>query len=223
MKHRVKTVSVLLLLAAVMSAWAQQSATVRSATGKVEYRTAPGAPWQAVSVGLELPLGAGISTGFGARATLEFGYTTLVVESLSRLTLEDLIEREGAVETDLMLNVGRVRAEVRDAAGLEHNFRLRSTQATAAVRGTDFVFDGVNIQVFSGVVTMLNRFSQGSSVGGGGRSSVPDDERPPAGGEGLEQLLAVIPYAPGSGERETGSGAGTDGEPKPGTLVFDYC
>ena len=220
MKQRVLAITLLLLLLAAVAVAAQQTATVRSVTGKVEYRSAPTEAWQAATVGTELPLGTTISTGFGARATLEFGYSTLTVEALSRLTLEDLMEREGVVDTDLMLNVGRVRAEVRDAAGLEQNFRLRSTQATAAVRGTDFIFDGVNIQVLSGMVTMLNRFNQGSSVGGGERSSDDDEQRPPSGGDFLEQQLTVNPYAPGSDERPTG---GTDDEgPRTGTLVFTY-
>lgn len=220
MKYRTVCIVLSLLLLWAAAAAAQQSATVRQVRGKVEYRLATAPGWQTAAVGTELPLGATISTGFGSRATLEFGYTTLVVEALSRLTLEDLVERETAVDTDLRLNVGRVRAEVRDAAGLEQNFRLRSTQATASVRGTEFIFDGVNVQVISGIVTMFNRFNQGSTVGGGEKTSVPVDDPPPSGGDFLEQLLAVIPYAPGSEERESGSG-GSDRVGGAGSVVFE--
>ncbi len=220
-----RTVLILIVLMAAGVLSAQQTATVRATTGKVEYRTTPGASWQAAQVGAELPLGTTISTSFGARATVQFGFSTLQIEPLSRLTLEDLVQRDGAVDTSLRLNVGRVRAEVRDAGGLEQNFQLRSAQATASVRGTEFSFDGVNVQVFSGAVTMLNRFNQGSTVGGGEQSSVPDDDPPPSGGDYLEQLLAVIPYAPGSEERGSGSGdGGGSGEgPVPtGGLMFNY-
>lgn len=219
-----RTVLIITILMVASMLWAQQTATVSAITGKVEYRATPTASWQAARVGVELPLGTTISTSFGARATVQFGFSTLQIEPLSRLTLEDLVQREGAVDTSLRLNVGRVRAEVRDAGGLEQNFQLRSTQATAAVRGTEFSFDGVNVQVFSGAVTMLNRFNQGSTVGGGEQSSVPEDDPPPSGGDYLEQLLAVIPYAPGSEERQTGSGdgSGSEGPVPTGGLMFNF-
>ena len=217
MKKGSITIAMLLVCGALV---AQQTATVRAASGKVEFREAGTAAWRPAAVGAELPLGATISTGFGSRATLEFGFSTLVVEALSRLTLEDLVRREGAVDTTLRLNVGRVRAEVRDAGGLEQNFQLRSAQATASVRGTEFSFDGVNVQVLSGVVTMFNRFNQGSTVGGGEKSSVPEDDPPPSGGDYLEQLLAVIPYAPGSEERGSGSG-GSGGSGGAGSVLFE--
>ena len=70
---------------------------------------------------------------------------------------------------------------------------------------------------------MFNRFNQGSTIGGGEQSSVPDDEPPPSGGDYLEQLLAVIPYAPGSEERQTGSGdEGADTGIATGGLAFDW-
>ncbi|TVQ37303.1 MAG: hypothetical protein EA384_12550 [Spirochaetaceae bacterium] len=223
MKYRTVSLVLSLLLLCAAATAAQQSATVRQVHGKVEYRDSAAAAWRTAAVGDQLPLGATISTGFGARATLEFGYTTLVVEALSRLTLEDLVERAGSVDTDLRLNVGRVRAEVRDAAGLEQNFRLRSAQATASVRGTEFIFDGVNVQVISGIVTVFNRFNQSSTVGGGEKTSAPEDDPPPSGGDYLEQLLAVIPYAPGSEERETGRTDGGSGDGLlTGSLEFVY-
>lgn len=146
-------------------------AVVRSLSGTVEFQET-GGDWQPLVEGYELPLGARISTGFGSSAVLELGLAVLEVDSLSRLTIEELVEREGVIESDLYLESGRVRADVSRTEVRRQDFRLRSTVATAAVRGTSFEFDGRNLDVTTGIVELANLRGRSSTVPAGYRSRV---------------------------------------------------
>ena len=96
-----RLIVVALLILAALSPLLGQNAIVRELSGKVEYRLGNGA-WQGATAGQQLALNATISTGFGASAILQIGAATngsvLEVSQLTRLTLEELIEREGGGE-----------------------------------------------------------------------------------------------------------------------------
>ena len=187
MKRYLMTALVSLLLCG--GAWAQHSAVVRSTSGKVEVRH--NGVWEATSAGMELPLGAMISTGFGASASVEVAGALIEVRALTRMRIDELAEREGVLNADLFLPVGRVRAEVRGVEGLESEFRLRSTQATAAVRGTSFEFDGRNLRVLAGRVQLTNQLQQSVTVSGGEGSQVGDSGELAGGSETRERISAV--------------------------------
>ena len=138
----------LLISPAVFS---QSQATLTEPTGKVEVK-APGGNWTAAAVGTKVAMGASISTGFSSSALLDLGTSTLRVAPLTRMQLVDLVARQGSVSTSLFLKVGKVHAEVKKVEGLRQSFTLKSPQATAAVRGTEFDFDGLTVNVINGVV-----------------------------------------------------------------------
>lgn len=165
-------------------------ARIESVDGNVEVRM-NGGEWQPAEVGMMLGNGASISTSFNAAAVLEIGANTLRVRALSRLTIEELIEREGILESNLSLPVGRVRGEVRRTEGLQNEFNIRGTVATAAVRGTDFEFDGTNLRVFEGIVSLANRFGHSVSVDAGETSSTTGVDDPVSGAESLEADTSV--------------------------------
>ncbi len=146
------------------------SAVVDETTGKVEVR-APGGSWKKARSGMEISLGTFISTGFDSKAVLSLGESVVVVEALTRMELEELVEKEGTVNTELHLKVGKVKAEVKSSEGLRNNFKLRSPVSTAAVRGTSFVYDGQTISVDNGVVQFSNLIGQGIQVGRGEQST----------------------------------------------------
>lgn len=182
-------------------------ARVSSVQGKVEIRTDSTAPWIAAAEGMRLPLGATISTGFNSQAELVVGPATLQVRALSRMRLDELMEREGVVQSDLHLQVGRVRADVRSAEGLRSEFRLSSPIATAAVRGTSFEFDGTTVQVDQGSVRLANQYNEGVPVGAGESSGSTGDEPPPPPSESREAAAIVVAFTPGaeeSGDRQEG-------------------
>lgn len=171
--------SALLFLVAGSGLLFAQTVEVLSARGKVEYRQGSAA-WQTVTVGMNLPVGATISTGFGASAELLAGDAEISVAALTRLTIEELIIEQGSQDTDMFLQVGRVRASVRTGEDVQHNFQVRSTVSTAAVRGTEFEYDGYTVTGFEGAVSFSSN-STGLSqiVGAGDQSNVGPGAAPP--------------------------------------------
>ena len=179
-----------LILLLVLPLAAQSSASVTKVSGKVEIQT-PGGSWSAVNSGDEIALGTTISTGFRSTAVLQVGSAVLEVKQLTRMRLDELIEREGVVKTELFLRVGRVSAEVKQRQGLQQDFRLRSPVSTAAVRGTSFEYDGVNLQVLEGLVALANAYGQSIAVGAGQEVSMAGLDLPPEGLAALEALFDV--------------------------------
>ena len=193
--------ALVIMLASVGLVYAAE-ARVLETHGRVEIRTAPNDAWAALEEGMTVPVGATISTGFGASAIIQVGPAArLEVSALSRLTLEELIEREGLVESDLHLGVGRVRADVEAVEGVQSDFNLSSPVSTAAVRGTSFEFDGVNVRVFQGRVNLSNRFNQSTTVSDGESSSATGDDDPTSGDQSLEEESSVNIYTAGVEER----------------------
>jgi hypothetical protein len=107
-------------------------------------------------VGTTIPKGSSISTGFKSTALLEMGESSLAVNQLTRMTLEELARQAGVQQTNVFLRVGRVSAQVKTTTGIKHDFKLRSPVSTAAVRGTDFEYNGWLLVVTDGEVTLTS-------------------------------------------------------------------
>ena len=142
---------------------AQQTAVFEDVSGKVEVRP-PGGAWRAAQEGQQIPMNATVSTGFGSEATLALGRSTVIMKALSRMTVEELVEREGTVSTSARLGVGRVSARVRSAEGVRTNFQIRGPIATASVRGTGFDFDTFMLFVTENEVELMNLLEQWRTV-----------------------------------------------------------
>lgn len=123
-----------------------------------------GGAWTAATVGMRLSSGDTVSTGFGSSASLAVGNSTVSLTPLTRLTLEELLQREDTQQTRLFLQVGKVRADVKTAEGLNHDFQLRSASTTASVRGTSFEFDGISVRGYAGEVQVSNLAGHGRRV-----------------------------------------------------------
>jgi hypothetical protein len=174
------------------------SAIVQEISGKVELK-APGDSWQAAEQGMEVTGGTTVSTGFNSKAVIRIGESILEVEALTRMDLEELIEREGTIDTKLHLKVGKVKADVRSTEGLRNNFRLRSPVSTAAVRGTVFEYDGYALWVEQGTVVLGNNLGQQRAVTGGEQSSTDGYTQPAGGEDGLETDFVVNTSTSGEG------------------------
>lgn len=172
--------------------FADISAILSEVSGKVEIK-APGEAWQKAEEGMSISKGYLISTGFKAEAVLNIGPSQLIVKQLTRMELSELVEKEGTISTGLNLRVGKIRAEVRTTEGLRQDFRLTSPVSTAAVRGTSFEFDGVNLKVFEGTVAFTNRRGQTRSVNMGEASRITGFSLPNTPEEAANALAAVIP------------------------------
>ena len=152
-----------------------------------------------MTAGIKLDTGASISTGFSSTALLDLGTSTLKVAPLTRMQLVELIARQGSVSTTLALKVGKVNAEVKSAQGLRQDFTLKGPQATAAVRGTEFEFDGVSVKVINGLVFFTNTQGQGRGVGAGEQSSTNGTRLPTSGDQENESNTSVNRTPPRGG------------------------
>jgi len=197
-------------------AFSQSQVVLKEATGKVEVR-APGGNWAAAAVGAKLDMGASISTGFSSTALLDLGTSTLSVAPLTRMQIVDLVARQGTVSTSLFLRVGKVHAEVKKVPGLRQDFVLKSPQATAAVRGTEFDFDGLTVNVVNGVVQFSNKIGQYRDVPAGEGSSTNGTQTPTSGDQYANNQVVVDPYT-----SPTGGGVLPTGQPQPATVTITW-
>ncbi len=188
----------LILNFAAIAAFAQSSSVVKELTGKVEVK-APRGAWTSALVGMTISQGTTISTGFNSTALIDLGNSVLNVRPLTRLTLEELIEREGTIQTDLFLRVGKVNAEVKSVAGVKQDFKLRSPISTAAVRGTNFGFTGFDIVVYDGKVVYLTLIGQGRSYTSGEGGGGDGYNTPESGQDSKSSSSGVNPYTTGAG------------------------
>ena len=169
---------------------------ITAVRGKVEVRSGFGS-WRTARVGDVLPQGGSISTGFNSRAEINLGSSVLQVSQLTRMTLEELAEEQGTRTTSLNLKVGKVRAEIKTTKGISHNFKLKSSVSTAAVRGTAFTYDGEMLEeITDGSVSLQNKAGQSRSVGVGEESQVTGGglAPPPSAENTQEENSTVSPY-----------------------------
>lgn len=171
-------VYVAVLLIIVTSQLFAVDAVVQRTEGKVEVKP-EGGRWSAVENGQRISRNTYISTGFNSKAIIELGGAILEVRALTRMQLERIVETNESVDTDLFLEVGKVKAEVQSTEGLRNNFKLRSPVSTAAVRGTTFIFDGYTLWVTEGTVVFRNRIGQTRQVSKG-KESTTDGFSPPS-------------------------------------------
>lgn len=205
-----KFVFFILMIALVIPVFAQ-NATVQRVSGKVEYLRA-GGRWASVSAGDTIPLGATISTGFRSSAVLIVSGSEITVMALTRMSIEELAETNDSISTSLNLRTGKVRASVRSTSGKSTNFRLRSPVSTAAVRGTEFVFDGYRLDVIEGVVTFLNRLNEAVSVQGGNGSETSGDDAPVDPETNQQNNSTITTNPTGANDGGGYQGTGTTGD-----------
>ena len=176
-KHYIILTCLILL---VPSLWSEDlQARVREVEGKVEVQR--GGLWQPVSEGEILVAGDKISTGFNSKAVLVLGDTSvLVANALTRLTIAELMEKEGTVVTDLFLDVGNVRTQVNSSEGTANDFQIRNANSTASVRGTvldvEILGDGngVKVMAWDGMADVQNNRT-GRTTRVGERKKKKDD------------------------------------------------
>lgn len=135
--------------------------------GKVEVQLPGQTRWVAAAVDMRLPVEATLSTGFNSSATIRLNASTLRLRPMTRITLQAL----EAENTQINLRVGTVQSEVRRGDARELNFSIRSPQATASVRGTDFEMSPFELRTFSGEVLFESRGAR-VLVDAGTRSSI---------------------------------------------------
>jgi hypothetical protein len=201
---RLLLLTILLIPAIVIPA---QEVTITAMSGKVEI-LAPGRDWAPAAVGMVLAVSAVVSTGFNSNATLESELSTLEVRPLTRVRIDELVRSQDSARTEVFLQVGRVRADVRTAEGLRHDFEVRSPVSTAAVRGTRFEYSGTKLKVEDGSVRYANQYNQSRTVSGGEQSSTSGKSSPQSGEGGRQTQTNVPAKVAAGGGKPSGDDAG---------------
>jgi hypothetical protein len=186
--------------AGLLSAQDARSAVIRDLAGTVEVKAPRADAWTAAYRGQVLDIDMLISTGFKSTAVIVLGNSVLTVRPLTRLSLTELSRVQDNEKVEFRLQTGRVRAEVKAPAAGQTDFTVRSSAATASVRGTVFEFDTLNLLVSEGAVEFSGAAGAPVVVDAGRASSVvPGDAgglRPQAASEAaLAELRPDFPSA----------------------------
>ncbi|GEM_PF-5471963 len=189
---RIILIAVLLIVASTL--FAEVPAVIQEVYGKVSVK-APGRGWITAKPGTRIAKDYIISTGFNSKAVIKLGKSILVVKQLTRMKLSELIEKNGVLHTTLFLRVGKIKASVRKVKGLRQDFKVKSPISTAAVRGTEFEFDGKTLKVSNGIVSFVNNLGQKRSVNVGELAVMAGTGLPKTGEELKELVRTNIPEA----------------------------
>lgn len=165
-KNLLFLVSVIFIAFSAISASAME-ATVVSTTGKTELQQ-PNGDWVQLKTGDKLEKGSVIQTGFKSELVLQIKGTKVTVSPLSRLTIEQVAEKDTKDETRLYIDSGALKADVQKSENRRVGFTVRSSVATASVRGTilsvknRFGRTGINTQ--QGIVAVWKSNQQGAQI-----------------------------------------------------------
>ena len=161
---KTRTIAIMMLLALVTLPLAGMTVVVDNHDGLVQYRAPGAARWETVSAGMEIIEGGTLVSGANGSALLRAGNATIEVDPLSRLTVAQALFTDTSESTSLNMPYGRVRASVRRSRERGMDFRVLTPISTAAVRGTEFSFDGRVLAVQEGDVSFRNHLGQAHSV-----------------------------------------------------------
>jgi len=152
-----------------------QNGVIRELTGEVELKRSGASAFVPASAGDAVSSNTIVSTGFRSTAIIAIGSSLITVRPLTRLTLAEIQSAETTENINVNLQSGRVRVEVKPAAGTKTNFTVQSPSATASVRGTSFEFDTHNLSVIEGRVSFQGLRGSSRPISAGFRSNVDRD------------------------------------------------
>ena len=115
------------------------SGEVVAVKGKAEIKQ--GGKWIPAKAGNKITSGLMISTGFKSELTLKIDGSVITVKPMTRLTIEEITQKNEAVSSEVYLNVGSVKADVKPASTKKVEFKVKTPVATASVRGTSGEID----------------------------------------------------------------------------------
>jgi hypothetical protein len=110
-------------------------AVVKAVKGTVETRAGKDQPWTPVKVGMQLPAGADIRTGFRARCVLDMTDSLVQVDPLTVVRIGELRKDGETVRTRLYMMQGNTQAVV-EKGKIESDFAIVTPSATLSVRGS---------------------------------------------------------------------------------------
>jgi hypothetical protein len=141
-----------LITAFCVTALDAQTARFESIQGTVEVKQLGRTDWVPAASGMSIEKATVISTGFKSSAVVTLGESTLQIRALTRLSLDEILAREGSNTVELFMQTGRVKADVKPPESGKVDFTIKTPSVTASVRGTMFEMDTNNLKVNEGAV-----------------------------------------------------------------------
>ncbi len=129
-----KRISIILICLSITASLFAASGEVIAVKGKVEIQK--DGQWMPAQKGVQLDSGVLISTGFKSELTLKVDGSTIVVQPLTRLRLDEIVKKEDTLSSKVYLDMGSIKANVKPAETKKVSFTVRTPVATASVRGT---------------------------------------------------------------------------------------
>jgi hypothetical protein len=162
-----------------------QDAVIEQITGTIEIKQPRETSFKPASAGEKIFQETVISSSFRSFAIIRVGSTTITVRPLTTLSLTEIQNLNEDETLNVNLQAGRIRVDVKPAAGTRTTTTVSTPSVTASVRGTNFEIDTDNLYVNEGVVSFSGKKGQSMLVGAGGSSRVehsgqvtnPRDER----------------------------------------------
>jgi hypothetical protein len=173
-----RTFVFILMLCAVVYGVSALDGVIRELTGDVELKATGKTVFSTARAGDKVAQDTIVSTGFKSTAVIVVGSSVITVKPLTRLSLAEIQSSSGTETTNVGLQTGRVRVDVKPPAGTKANFTVQGPNATASVRGTSFDFDTVKISVSEGTVALSGASGPAAMVKAGSSSSVEEVEAP---------------------------------------------
>lgn len=128
-----KFVTILVFLTVAFCAFALDG-VVMEVLGKVEKQVDNS--WVALKKGDILVPGDVVSTGFKSEAVISIGESVITVKALTRMTIEQLFEKNKNHVSSVYLDVGSISADVKPVTDKRVGFTVKTPAVTASVRGT---------------------------------------------------------------------------------------
>ena len=153
MKRIIFTILMFICGAVFLSA---ADAVITAVKGKAEIGT--NGSWTKAVPGAVIPRGSTVMTGFKSELTIKIGGSAIAVQPLTRLKIEEIIENGETLSSNVSLDLGAVKADVKPPAPSKKvEFKVKTPVATASVRGTSgtITADGILIGA-SGVWSYAN-------------------------------------------------------------------
>jgi hypothetical protein len=162
-----------------------QDAIIEQITGTIEIKQPRENSFKPASAGEKIFQETIISSGFRSFAIIKIGSTTITIRPLTTLSLTEIQNLNESETLNVNLQAGRIRVDVKPAAGTRTTTTVSTPSVTASVRGTNFEIDTDNLYVNEGVVSFNGRKGQSILVSAGGSSRAehsgqvtnPRDER----------------------------------------------
>jgi len=165
---------VLISLIAVFTAFSQ-TGIIRDLSGEVELKPAGATAFIPAQKGSQVAKDTIVSTGFKSTAIIEVGSSVITVRPLTRLSLSEIQSSANTENLNINLQSGRIRVDVKPAAGTKATTKVQSPSATASVRGTVFDMDIKNLIVAEGRVAWAGWDGIMVSVNSGSTNKINSD------------------------------------------------